>query len=147
MQCSPPPDVQIESSDEETEVNQITSSSQVSPKSSKQRIANWDWDDTVALITLVHKHGKGNWELILQKLHNEQHHCVKITDADKLRTHFNTVNGKNGMHKEYKTPPIHHNKKHSEEENNAAFVAFSELHQLQQKECDHCVQLLDEIEA
>jgi len=46
-----------------------------------------------ALLVLIEKHGK-NWTKILGILHNEQHRVVDIKDPDKVRTRFNTINGK-----------------------------------------------------
>lgn len=51
----------------------------------------WNWTSRSRLVELVHVHGK-NWRAILKKLHDE-HLISGITDSDRLRSQFNSING------------------------------------------------------
>ncbi len=51
----------------------------------------WNWSSRSRLVELVHIHGK-NWGSLLKKLHDE-HLASGITDSDKLRCQFNSING------------------------------------------------------
>lgn len=67
----------------------------------RTRGKNWEWSDSFELIHLVHKEGK-NWEKVLIIMHDE-HRLTSTNDSQKLRTHFNTLNGKNShLFKDYK---------------------------------------------
>lgn len=51
---------------------------------------SFNWVSRVRLVELVSVHGK-NWGALLKKLHDE-HLISSITDTDKLRTQFNSLN-------------------------------------------------------
>jgi len=71
----------------------------------RKRGKNWEWDDSYQLLLLARQHGK-NWDKILLIMHNEQHRIPQISDPDKLRSHFNTLNGKDGVRKPYTAPKL-----------------------------------------
>lgn len=71
-----------------------------------QRAKNWDWCESFALINMLEKVGK-NWELALDRLHNEQHTLTHIADHNKLREHYNRFTRHDSpLKKPYITPPV-----------------------------------------
>lgn len=65
----------------------------------------WSLDDNLTLVEAVDQYGKGTWERVKEHCH-DKHKCTQHTDADKFRTHFNTINNKrsSSFFKPYKRP-------------------------------------------
>lgn len=79
--------VQEDSSDSSDEASVVEESTN---KNSRGR--NWDWESSYEMLRVLHKEGK-NWSKVLNILHS-RHLVTDISDPSKLRTRYNTLNGK-----------------------------------------------------
>lgn len=112
----------------------------------KGRSKNWSWGDTFQMIRVVKEKGK-NWGAVLDEMKNVLHRIDWITEPDKVRRHYNTVNNKkNKLWKAYKTPKLRIKSAWSKERQMKEEAEHARKHEMIRKEREVAQSYLREVE-